>query len=320
MKSQILILATLCAGSIFAGQNPIQTPSSGRIDRHYIYSPELQDSVTVDVWLPATYLADTTLRLPVLYMHDGQNLFDAATTWNHQSWEMDSVVTSLAEAGKITPPVIVGVHSVAETRKGDLMPVSPIANHAELKDSVDSFIGGKGLRGDLYAGFIANTLRPAVETEYRVLTGPENTSLMGSSMGGLMSMYMLCEYPEVFGSAACLSTHWIGTVEFMEAEDYRFPDAMLGYEKANLPRDGRHRIYFDHGTRTLDAWYGKWDEIAVGNAREAGYTEPCTLGYYIDQDGAHEEASWERRVHIPLQFLYGKKCDGANAADCCRNK
>lgn len=305
MKKSIIFTAAICAAGPLAAHSPLQTPSSGSIDRHYIYSPELQDTVTVDVWLPEIYKTDPAVRLPALYMHDGQNLFDASTTWNGQSWEMDSVVNHLAEKKGMNPPVIIGVHSVAATRIGDLMPARPIERNPELKDSVKAIMGEKGLRGDEYAGFIVNTLRPMIEANYRVLTGPGNTAVMGSSMGGLMSMYLMCEYPEVFGSAACLSTHWIGRVEDIEKGDLRFPEAMLSYLAGSLPRDGKHRIYFDHGTETLDALYGDWDEKAVSTALRLGYTRPDMLCSYIDKGGRHEENTWMKRVYIPLLFLYG---------------
>lgn len=306
MKKSIIVSAAICAAGSMAAHSPLQTPSAGSIDRHYIYSPELQDTVTVDVWMPEIYKTDSEVHLPALYMHDGQNLFDASTTWNSQSWEMDSVVSLLAEKKGMTPPVIIGVHSVAATRVGDLMPARPLNNNTALKDSALSIMGEKGLRGDAYAGFIVNTLRPQIEANYRVLTGPENTAVMGSSMGGLMSMYLMCEYPDLFGSAACLSTHWIGRVEDMEKGDYRFPEAMLSYLAESLPRDGKHRIYFDHGTETLDAWYGDWDEKAVSTALRLGYTKPDRLGSYTDKGGRHEESTWMKRVHIPLMFLYGR--------------
>lgn len=293
---------------------PLQIPVSGRIDRKIIWSQQMQDSITVDIWLPQIYLDNDSARFPVIYMHDGQNLFDAATTWNHQSWEMDSVVTQLVAEKAIVPPVVVGVHSVAQTRIADLMPEAPFENHPDLLHWLDNFGENKGLRGDEYAAFISTTLRDTVNSNYRVLTDRDDTMVMGSSMGGLISIYMLCEYPEIYGGAACLSTHWIGDVEGYSKGDERFPKAMYDYLKLKLPGVDSHKIYYDRGTETVDQYYGKWNDSIIALTQQAGFIPGETLQTCLATGAPHEEQAWKKRVSIPLIFLLSHHlhplCDG----------
>lgn len=310
----MLMLATGVSGidktDVNAGKPALQTASTGKIDRHYIYSPEMKETITIDVWTPQGYPADDGHRYPVIYMHDGQNLFDATTTWNRQAWEMDSVTSALVDAGDIEAPVIVGIHSVAETRLGDLMPQKAAGYISVEPDSaLQAFLGFSPLRGDAYAEFMVKTLKPAMDSVYRLSPDRDSTFVMGSSMGGLMSIYAMSEYPEVFGGAACLSTHWIGTLD----GDLTFPDAMHDYLADRLPRDGRHRLYLDHGTASLDSLYGPANERMVALAESLGYkrSKCCcnirpTLENFVDEGAEHQERFWAARVDRPLRFLLGK--------------
>lgn len=292
-----LVWLTSLFVSVFASEPALQKPDAGNIDRLRLFSPQLNDTVTVDVWTPQDY-ARYAEPLPVIYMHDGQNLFDKNTTWNGQSWEMDIVTDSLINSGSIKAPVIVGVHSVAETRIGDLGPQKAIYLSRCPLDSLGRMTKTP-LRGDAYAAFITETLRPVIEEKYNVSTAPEETFVMGSSMGGLMSWYMMCEYPEVYGGAGCLSTHWVGDANKGEY----FPEAMLLYLSMNLPYDGDHKLYFDHGTGSYDAPYGPWQEIVDQMAEDRGYTRPDKLMSVIAEGAEHNEDAWRRRVHLPLLFL-----------------
>ena len=201
------------------------TVTSGKLQHIDLYSPEMNETIKVDVWTPDGYSKD--VKYPVIYMHDGQNLFDANSTWNHQAWEIDSVMGKLIAADSIRPAIVVGVYSVDTTRLSDLMPEKPLKYLTT--DSIKSFIDTymcKGLyRADEYLAFIVNTLRPVINENFSTDTTMQATSIMGSSMGGLISIYGMCEYPQVFGSAGCLSTHWSGAI----TRNDDFPGAMRRY-------------------------------------------------------------------------------------------
>ena len=132
-----------------------------------------------------------------------------------------------------------------------------------------------------------------------VIIGGGNTFIAGSSMGGLISMYGLCEYPNVFGGAACLSTHWPGT---FSSENNPIPEAFKNYLQSKLKKIKKNKIYFDYGNQTLDAMYPplqqKVDEMMKAN----GLTENNWITKYFPGKD-HSEKSWAERLHFPLEFL-----------------
>lgn len=304
MRKTVLCALLLAGAAALAETTPMQVAECGRVERRVFPSREMADSVTVDIWLPQEYDDRPGGTYPVIYMHDGQNLFDASTTWNHQSWEMDTAICSLEARGVITPPIIVGIHSDPATRVADLMPCKAVAGRGMEQTLATIVPSGTPVRGDAYAAFVARTLKPAVDSLYRTLPDPAHTTVMGSSMGGLMSIYTLCEYPGLFGNAVCLSTHWIGTPEVAD----EFAAAMYDYLDANLPAaDGElaHKLYFDHGTESIDALYGPAEERILQLVRSKGYGDGTLLNMVAD-GAPHNEDAWARRVSIPLTFLLGK--------------
>lgn len=301
MKSVILFSAAamlFCANALAA--DPIQKAECGSIERISMVAPQLNDTIDIDVWLPENF--DREKRYPVLYMHDGQNLFDAATTWNHQSWEMDVTPCRMIQAGEIEPMIIVGIHSDPVKRVSQLMPEQAVADSGLEALMEEVKLKGQPIDGDEYAEFVVKTLKPYIDSTYPTLTEREHTSVMGSSMGGLMSLYLISQYPETFGGAGCLSTHWYGS---LNAGD-KFGDAMMSYVENNLPDPATHRLYFDHGTSTIDAWYGPWETKALLIAQQKGYQYGQNLDSYIDYGAPHEETAWAARVSRPLRFLFGK--------------
>lgn len=308
MKRLFNILAIVFTVGLFtvfsasAANKKLPQTNPGKLVRHIIYSPQLKQKINVDIWLPPGYNKKSAKRYPVIYMHDGQNLYDPKTTWNHQAWEMDSVAGALISAHKIPAPIIVGVHSIQESRVPDLMPRKVLEYIPdERTDSMQWDNKEYPLRGDLYARFITHSVKPIVDKAYNTMPDRDHTFVMGSSMGGLMSLYMLCEYPEIFGGAGCLSTHWIG-----KHPEGVFPHAFRDYLVDNLPRDGHHKLYFDHGTTTVDAQYGPWEDMMIDYILSQGYTLHGTLERYVAQGAAHNENFWKRRVSRPLTFLLNK--------------
>lgn len=149
----------------------------------------------------------------------------------------------------------------------------------------------------------------------------ETTFAMGSSMGALASMYLLCEYPEIFGGAACLSTHWIGSLnlnpDYTMNDDEICANAILQYLSDHIPTDGLHRLYMDQGTKDWDAGYIKYEVIAREIVANKGYTQENGRLYVYDAKGAgHNEWYWQQRVKIPLKFLLSKSAiEGAGIDD-----
>jgi enterochelin esterase-like enzyme len=147
--------------------------------------------------------------------------------------------------------------------------------------------------------FLAQELKPFIDKTYSTKKDRNNTFLAGSSMGALISLYALCEYPQIFGGAACLSTHWPG---LFSMENNPVPDAFFAYLEKNLPDPKHHRIYFDHGTETLDAMYAELQSKVDSIMTRKKYTSTHWMSKsWPGQD--HSERSWRSRLSIPLLFL-----------------
>jgi enterochelin esterase-like enzyme len=279
--------------------------TEGRLTRWANFPSAHMGAMTVDIWLPDGL--DPEARYPVIYMHDGQMLFDADQTWNGQAWEVDAVLGQAVNAGVLPPAVVVGIHNSGANRWGDYFPAAvwralPKAFVEGMASGVETpvrYHAPAGMRADAYLKFIVEELMPAVRQAFPVDGAPERTAIMGSSMGGLISLYALCEYPEIFGRAACLSTHWIGMTPM---DNNPIPDAFVSYLKDNLPPAGGNRIYFDHGTETLDVHYGVWQVKVDEVMRSKGYQESDWVTRVFEGTD-HSEAAWSARLLVPLTFL-----------------
>jgi enterochelin esterase-like enzyme len=256
----------------------------------------------VDVWLPSGYSEDKSYS--VLYMHDGQMLFDSTTTWNKQEWKVDEWATRLMSSEATREFIVVGIHNISEIRWFDLFPQKAF-NYLKEEER-DSLLTAPlhsevrmNLNGDNYLKFLVKELKPLIDYNYAVKSDRDNTFVAGSSMGGLMSMYALSEYPEVFKGAACLSTHWVGATP---VEDNPLPEAIFSYMKDHLPEAGKHLVYFDYGNKTLDEYYPQYaprvDEILVLK----GYTKNDSRNLFFEGTN-HSENAWNKRLDYPFQFL-----------------
>ncbi len=268
----------------------------GILHKHKSFSSDYVRPRRIDVWLPPGYRADDNRRFPVLYMHDGQNLFDPATAYAGEAWEIDAAIAQLADAGAIPPVIVVGIWNTP-LRWPEYMipaPFNAAPNSAQLRATFAAERGRPPI-GDAYLRFIVEELKPFIDAHYRTRPDRAHTFVMGSSMGGLISLAALCTYPEVFGGAGCLSTHWIAA-----------EGILVDYLPEMLPDPGAHRLYFDHGTVTLDAQYPPYQARVDAMMRAAGYTEGKDWITRVFEGAEHSEPAWRERVHIPLTFLLEK--------------
>jgi predicted alpha/beta superfamily hydrolase len=225
-------------------------------------------------------------------MHDGQNLFDCATSYSGVDWGIDEALTELMREG-LPGAIVVGVWNTGENRWREYMPEKFVRR--SLKQRLRALFVSR-LRGvpysDAYLRFLVEEVKPFVDNMYRTLPDRGHTSVMGSSMGGLISLYALEEYPHVFGAAGCVSTHW-------PAAGDDLVDAMA----AALPPPGRHRLYFDYGTETVDAAYEPFQQRMDHHLETAGYTRGVDWLTEKFPGADHSERAWRERVALPLRFL-----------------
>jgi predicted alpha/beta superfamily hydrolase len=278
---------------------------SGKIERVEKFPSKFVTPRNVDIWLPDGY-SDST-KYAVLYMHDGKMLFDPKNSWNKQSWNVDDVAKDLIINKKTKQFIVVGIWNDEQTRVKDYFPQKPIESLSTIEiDRASDQLQKSGFirekfnpQSDNYLQFIVQELKPYIDKKYSVYTNRKNTFIAGSSLGALISIYAICEYPAIFGGAACLSTHWVGTLSL---ENNPIPNAFIAYLDKKLPSSKKHRIYFDCGDKTLDAMYPAIQKRVDTLMLAKGYTATNWLTKYFPGDD-HSEKSWSRRLNIPLEFL-----------------
>jgi predicted alpha/beta superfamily hydrolase len=239
------------------------------------WSPQLGNTRTLRFYLPPSYSANPLKRYPVLYMHDGQNLFDAATASYGVEWGVDETVNSLIGSGQMDEVIVVGIDHTGSNRIYEYTPCC------------DSTYGGGG--ADLYERFILESVKPFVDANLRTLPGKANTALMGSSLGGLVSFYIGRRHPEVFSKVAGLSSSFWWNNQAMTVQ--------VEQSTVKLPL----RFYLDAGTNND----GLTETTRMRNALAAdGHVQGADLYYSVAQSAGHTESAWAARVYLPLTYLF----------------
>ena len=193
-----LLLLTL--GLTLTAQN-LPKVSSGKIVRIENFKSEFVSLRNIDIWLPEGY--DSGEKYSVIYMHDGQMLFDSTQTWNKKEWKADEVFSKLIAVEKTKPFIAVGIWNTPD-RITEYFPnrIFEVLESSLQKQISEKYGNGKKANGDNYLKFIVDELKPFIDKNYKTLPDAENTVIAGSSMGGLISVYAIAEYPEVFGKTA----------------------------------------------------------------------------------------------------------------------
>ncbi|HSD09061.1 alpha/beta hydrolase [Flavobacterium sp.] len=303
MNKIILLALALILNSIINAQEIKVT--SGTLQRIKNFKSTFVDARNIDVWLPDDYSSKE--KYAVLYMHDGQMLYDAEASWNKTAWEVDEVASKLMAENKTRKFIVVGIWNNNVKRHPEYFPQKPyesLSQNQKDKITIDlkSSEAFKPI-SDNYLKFLVTELKPFIDKTFSTKKDQQNTFIAGSSMGGLISIYAICEYPKVFGGAACLSTHWPGTFSL---ENNPIPEAFANYLKRNLPNPKNHKIYFDYGDQTLDSLYPPLQQKIDIIMRSKGYNENNWMTKFFPGDD-HSENSWSKRLNIPLEFLLKDK-------------
>lgn len=295
----LLLLLGAVAWFMRPPKNSIPTAARGTLERFPQFTSQFVPTRDVVVWLPEGY--QTGDSCDVLYMHDGNMLFDATTTWNRREWQVDEVTDSLIQAGLIRPCIVVGIYNT-DDRLTEYFPTKTWQHVAET-DRKDADL--KKLTADAYLQFIVEELKPFIDQRYKPLTTREHTFMMGSSMGGLISLYALCEYPQVFGGVACLSSH-LSMAHLPNGVDGEpWATGFRNYVGQHLPEANGSLVYMDHGTEGFDADYGQYQEQLDRVIRAKGWDAQHYMSLVFDGDD-HNETCWGKRLNQPLQFLLSK--------------
>lgn len=293
---------------VTAVENPqIPKVTVGSIKHYENFESKYFAPHNVDVWLPEGY--DAKNKYAVLYMHDGKGLFDSSITWNKKEWMVDENITTLINARKIRNTIVVGIWNGDKKRHAEYFPQKPFESFSTaVQDSMYKIKRDGGLlfnskiNSDNYLKFLVKELKPFIDKNYGTLKDRENTFIAGSSMGGLISLYAMCEYPNVFGGAACISTHWPGVIP---AKVNPVPAAFLAYLQKNAPSPKTHKLYFDYGTISLDYFYKPYQTEVDTLLAGKGFTNENYMSKEFTGEG-HSEIYWSKRLDIPLLFLLKK--------------
>jgi predicted alpha/beta superfamily hydrolase len=234
-------------------------------------SPQLHNSRSLRIFLPASYLENSAKRYPVLYMHDGQNLFDAKTAAYGVEWGIDETINRLVATGAMEEVIVVGIDNTP-----DRIP--------EYTPCCDARYGGGKL--DAYGAFVVDTVKPYIDKNYRTLPNKENTAIMGSSLGALASVAIVQKYPDLFSKAGAVSgSFWWNDKALI----------------TKLPPRVAVKFYLDAGTQDD----GLPDTTLMRDALvKQGYQLNGDLLFYTADGGSHNEKSWAARVDKPLTWFF----------------
>jgi enterochelin esterase-like enzyme len=280
--------------------------SAGTVVDLGVLKSRYADPRRVVVWLPSGYRPHGP-KSAVLYMHDGQNLFDKATAGYGMEWEIDEHLDALIREGKVRPTIVVGIWNTPK-RLQEYVPSKAFNGlPPEYRQKIRALYGGDPL-SDGYLKFIVRELKPMIDRRFNVKTDRANTAIMGSSMGSLISLYAIDEYPRVFGAAGMMSTHWplFMTPDGKSVGDAEYEVVSSAFERylaPALPDPRTHKLYFDHGSETLDAIYARYQDRVDAVVARRGYKQGVNWMTRSFPGQKHNEISWASRVAIPLQFL-----------------
>lgn len=265
-----------------------------QLEIHEMFMPQLNRQRTIRIWLPDGYKKDTRHRYPVLYMHDGQNLFEKHTAAYGEIWDVQGAMHKLMQEHIFRGGIVVGIDNARSVKRMD--EYSPWVN--ENVDELGSHhpMGGEG---EAYARFIVETLKPQVDARYRTLPNRRHTGVAGSSMGGFISLYMGARYPHIFSMVGAFSTAvWFkedALHESLRSMDLRYPV----------------RWYLDVGTKeTSNPKISDFDRVYVQGTKdvraqllEIGVPE-SSIRMVIEDGAIHNEKDWARRLPNALRWLF----------------
>jgi enterochelin esterase-like enzyme len=267
----------------------------------------------VEIYLPPQYDESSAARFPVIYAHDGQNLFDPRIANTGVDWGVDEAMQSLVAEGVIEPAIVVGIWSTS-ARRFEYAPAGVLALMSDDMKQAAAEEFPEGLRaGDAYLRFIVEELKPRIDTEFRTRPSRDSTFLMGSSMGALISVYGMAEYPAVFGGAAGLSMHWpvgVSDHNFIDQQERWRPAitaAFSAYFRSKRLDPATHLLWVDHGTGFLDHLYTPYQREMLPVLHDLGYVDGATLEARVYPGANHNETAWRERLREPLTFLLRRR-------------
>lgn len=293
----LAVLAALLAAPIKAQEEP------GRfLEYEHVAAAGLPEQ-RLTIWLPPGYDTETR-RYPVLYMHDGHNLFDPAKSNFNKVWAADKAMLAAVSSGKVEPHIIVGIWAPGADRYRQYLPASIFAAASGTPRAAMEAMTGGPVISEAYLDWLSGPLKQWVDASFRTRPGRDDTAIIGSSMGGLMSCYAFLERPQVYGRAGCVSSHWPAARPRVMGEAN--PELIALWDTWFATRlgnpDGR-RLWLDHGTATLDAFYAPYQQAIDARIAASGWARGTDWESRVYPGAEHEENAWARRLPEVFEWL-----------------
>jgi predicted alpha/beta superfamily hydrolase len=273
------LILWMCAATLLYGQEtPDHTAAPNvQVIEEAFQMPQLNRSRRIWVYLPLDYDSSTTKRYPVLYMQDGQNLFDEATGWMGNEWKVDESLNAFFDEG-LESVIVVGIEHGNEHRSQEYAPW--------VRDTNGVIEGGEG---DEYADFLTKTLKPYIDNAYRTMAEREHTGIAGSSLGGLISLYTTLKYPEVYSKVGMISPALFFNpeiLEFAQEQPYTHPIS----------------FYFVTSEEEGDGMLGRINQVADALIAQ-GHAEE-RVKKVVTKTGPHNEIYFGERFPELYLWLY----------------
>jgi pimeloyl-ACP methyl ester carboxylesterase len=263
--------------------------------------PEIKPPHVV-VWLPPDY-DRSAQRYSVVYMHDGQNIFFPQRSAFNKVWAADKSALRLIAKKKVRPFIIVAIDNPLAARYRQYFPQAIYdAAPADVRAVFDASAAG-AMTGDAYLRFLVRDLKPLIDRRYRTRSDAAHTAVVGSSMGGLISCYAFVQYPRTFGRAACVSTHWLLAMPNELPKDANVLGLWEKFFTDRLGKPAGRKLWMDHGTETLDANYGPWQDVIDARLVKLGWKKGSDFESRTYAGAAHEENAWAARLDDMLGWL-----------------
>ena len=266
-----------------------------RIEIEHVQAAGLPEQ-RLTIWLPPGY-DSSKRRYGVVYMHDGHNLFDLTKSNFNKIWAADKAMLAASRKGGFEPYIIVGIWAPGTDRYRQYLPkdIYDLAG-PDQRARMDKLAGGPVI-SDAYLAWLSGPLKQWVDKTYRTRPGRMDTVIAGSSMGGLMSCYAFLRRPDIYGRAACVSSHWPAADP---GDPGAFNAGMAGlwddWFKRCLGKPRGRRLWMDHGTATLDAWYAPYQQVIDARMAASGWQRGRDWESKVYPGAEHEENAWAARL------------------------
>lgn len=263
-------------------------------------------SPKLSIWTPPGYPA-AGKRYGVIYMLDGQNLFDPKLAGYGKVWRADVTAARMMAEDKIDPVIIVGIWSDGPSRYRTYFPKTLYtASRGNLRKEIERLAGGP-LVSDKFLRYLVTELKPWVDKTYPTERDRAHTTIIGSSAGALIALEAIATWPRVFGQAASVSMHWpLGDPGKVNPDSTQIKTIWENYFRRTLRKPGGRKIWFDRGTATLDASYAPYLDREAAALKAAGWSEGKDFRAETYTGAEHDENYWAVRLPDILQWLIGK--------------